>query len=161
MDKGRKTINKLVYVIILNYNGYADTINCIDSVQKSSYQRIKILVVDNGSCDDSIRWIAEKFPDLEILCTGQNLGFAKGNNIGIQRALEDGADYICILNNDVIVAEDMIELLAANLYQNEKKIVGPATLMWDSEILHSDGLKINFYTGSSCSIDLWGGNMTA
>lgn len=149
MDKGRKTINKLVYVIILNYNGYADTINCIDSVKKSSYQRIQILVVDNGSGDDSVRKIEEAFPDLEILCTGQNLGFAGGNNAGIQRALEEGADYICILNNDAIVAEDMIELLAQNLYQNERRLIGPATMVWDTQIVHSTGLKINFYTGTA------------
>ncbi len=148
-------ISKLVYVIILNYNGCNDTIKCIYSIKKSNYHKIKILVVDNGSQDDSVNKIKKEFPDLDIIQTGQNMGFAGGNNVGIQRALQEGAEYICILNNDVIVSENMIDVLVQSLCQNDRRIVGPATMIWDSETVHSTGMIINFFTGTARILNLW------
>jgi hypothetical protein len=96
-------MSKLVYIVILNWNGWRDTIDCIDSCQKLSYPRFRILVVDNGSTDDSESRIRERFPEIEILQTGSNLGFAGGNNVGIRHALTEGADYVWLLNNDTVV----------------------------------------------------------
>lgn len=145
----------LVYVIILNYNGYADTINCINSVKKSSCHKMKILIIDNGSQDESEKKIRETFPELEVIQTGKNLGFAGGNNIGIRRAMGEGADYICILNNDVVVSEDMLSILLNSLQQDARRVVGPVTMMWNTETIHSTGMKINFYTGTADIINLW------
>lgn len=147
-------MEKAVYVIILNYNGYEDTIKCIQSVKKSTYQKLRIIVIDNGSKDFSENRIKEVFPDIYIIQTGKNAGFAGGNNIGIRYALQEGADYICLLNNDVLVAEDMISILVKVLKENERRIVGPATMIWREEIIHSTGLKINFSKGTARLINL-------
>jgi hypothetical protein len=74
-----------------------------------------VVVVDNGSTDGSVRSIREADPHAAILETGANLGYAGGNNAGIRRAIEQGADYVCILNNDVVTAPDFLEPLAAAL----------------------------------------------
>lgn len=139
----------LVYVIILNYNGFDDTKNCIESVKKSSYPRIKIVVVDNASSDDSAVKLRESFSDCIVLQTESNLGYAGGNNVGIKYALEQGADYICILNNDTLIAENTIEILMNKIISTRNCIVGPATLFWNKEIVHSAGVDINFWKGTS------------
>ena len=96
---------KHVFVIILNWNGASDTCACLASLEKSKVksQKSKVIVVDNGSIDDSVATIRKNFPNVEVIETGKNLGFAGGNNIGIRRALEDGADFVWLLNNDTFV----------------------------------------------------------
>lgn len=91
-----------IYVIILNYNGYADTIACVRSLQRGGYPHT-IVVVDNGSSDDSVLHFKKEIPEVTLIETGRNLGYAGGNNVGIRYALELGAEAICILNNDTIV----------------------------------------------------------
>ena len=76
-----------VFIILLNYNGYKDTIDCINSLLNINYDEFKIVVVDNNSTDDSHRILNDYLSDLEIvkyIQTGQNLGFSDGNNIGIK-----------------------------------------------------------------------------
>lgn len=141
--------NKLLYVIILNYNGGEDTIRCIESVRKSNYNRFKILVVDNGSEDASHFLLGKMFTDIEILQSGKNLGYAGGNNIGIEYALKRGAEYICLLNNDVVIAQDMLSILVENLQEDDKKVVGPAILFWNEERVYSTGAIINFWKGTA------------
>jgi len=100
-----------VSIIILNWNGKSDTLNCLASVLKINYQNYNVIIVDNGSQDDSIIAIKQKFPNVHLIATGENLGYAGGNNVGIQYALDNNADYILVLNNDTIVAPDLIDLL--------------------------------------------------
>lgn len=96
-------MDPLVYIILLNWNGWRDTIDCLNSIKKSDYQNYQIIVVDNGSTDDSVLQLRLFDPNLIILESGNNLGFAGGNNIGIRYALQNNADYIWLLNNDTIV----------------------------------------------------------
>jgi hypothetical protein len=107
-----------VGIIVVNWNNVHDTLDCLRSLAHLDYSRYKVLVVDNGSGDDSVLRIRAKFPEVGILETGKNLGYAGGNNLGIRHALEDGADLICILNNDVMVEPDfltpLLEALAAD-----------------------------------------------
>lgn len=98
----------VVFVIILNWNGYQDTVACVESCLQSTYLAFQILIVDNGSSDNSEPLLRQRFPDIEILQTGSNLGFAGGNNVGIRQALASGADYVWLLNNDTIVAPDAL-----------------------------------------------------
>jgi len=98
----------IVAIVILNWNGYQDTVACVESCLLSTYQSFHILIVDNDSTDNSEGLLRQRFPDLEILQTGSNLGFAGGNNVGIRRALASGADYVWLLNNDTIVAPDAL-----------------------------------------------------
>src|SRR5579885_2686307 len=81
----------LVYVILLNWNGWRDTVACIDSLKRLTYPEYRILVVDNGSTNDSVHRILTAFPDVPILEAGSNLGFAGGCNLGIRHALAQNA----------------------------------------------------------------------
>jgi GT2 family glycosyltransferase len=92
-----------VSVIVLNWNGGNDTVGCLSSLQSLNYENCGVLVIDNGSTDDSAALIREAFPEVEVLETGQNLGFAGGCNVGIRRALAQRADFIWLLNNDTTV----------------------------------------------------------
>src|SRR5262245_13324392 len=92
-----------VAVILVNWNGKADTLACLESLRQDSYVNKQAIVVDNGSTDDSVRVIRDSFPATTLLEAGANLGFTGGNNIGIEHALRSGADYIFLLNNDTTV----------------------------------------------------------
>lgn len=97
-----------VCIVILNWNGYQDTVACVESCLQSNYPAYSIIIVDNGSRDNSEKLFRQRFPDIEILQTGSNLGFAGGNNVGIRHALASGADYVWLLNNDTIIAPDAL-----------------------------------------------------
>jgi GT2 family glycosyltransferase len=97
-----------VAIIILNWNGKDNTCECIESVQKLDYSNYKIIVADNGSEDDSIAVLTDRFPDIVILENGLNLGFAEGNNRAIVYAMDQGFDYLLLLNNDAIVDSQLI-----------------------------------------------------
>ena len=93
-----------VNIIVLNYNGHDYTLECLRSLQHLMYSNVHVIVVDNDSTDGSVETIHTAFPSMTVIETGANLGFTGGNNLGIQYALEHGADYIMLLNNDTIVA---------------------------------------------------------
>jgi GT2 family glycosyltransferase len=95
---------KRVEVVVLNWNGWRDTLGCVASLQKLDYPNFGLIVVDNGSTDDSQDQIESHFPDLTVLQTGANLGFGGGCNVGIRCALERGADYVWLINSDATVA---------------------------------------------------------
>lgn len=90
-------------IVVLNWNNAADTLACLESLATLAYPAYEVLVVDNGSTDDSVARIRAGFPNAPILETGANLGYAGGNNAGIRHALAAGAEAIGILNNDVTV----------------------------------------------------------
>lgn len=120
-----------VNIVILNWNGWKDTIECLQSVQQINYRNFCVLVVDNGSSDKSVEQIQQAFPDVDILQTGANLGYAGGNNVGIRWALEHGADYILLLNNDTVVATDIL-----SAFINAEKLLPAGSIL---------GAKIFFY----------------
>lgn len=109
-------------VIILNYNVRYFLEQCVLSVQKSLEDiNGEIIVVDNASSDDSCQMIKEKFPSITLIENKENLGFPKGNNIGVAQAK---GEYICILNPDTVVAEDTFKKLLAKSYQLSAGIIG-------------------------------------
>ena len=97
-----------VYVVIVNWNRPEDTIECIKSVKNISYPNFEIILVDNGSKDNSIETIKEIYKDINSIENKKNLGFAEGNNVGIRFALNNDAEYIWLLNNDTIVHPDAL-----------------------------------------------------
>ncbi len=103
----------LLYVIILNWDLPAETIACLHTVTCSDYANFGIIVVDNGSTDDSVVQIQKAFPEIHMFQNEINLGYAEGNNIGIRYALENGAEYVLLLNNDARVEKDTLSRLAA------------------------------------------------
>ncbi len=92
-----------VFTVVLNWNGSGDSIECVESLKKVTCPNHNILIVDNGSTDDSEGILRNRFPEITLIQTGRNLGYAGGNNAGIMEALKRGADYIILLNNDTVV----------------------------------------------------------
>lgn len=102
-----------VLIVVLCYNGIELTLACIESLQRLSYASFDILVVDNASQDGTPAAVRAQFPDVEVIETGANLGFAAGNNVGLRYALDHGYDYALLLNNDTEVAPDLLAVLVA------------------------------------------------
>jgi len=97
---------------VLNWNGGPDTVDCLESLAQANLDRATVLVVDNGSRDDSLARIRGRFPSQRILVLAENQGYAGGNNAGIRAALDAGAGGVLLLNNDTRVAPDFLQSLA-------------------------------------------------
>jgi GT2 family glycosyltransferase len=139
----------LVYIIILNYNTYEETLRCLESVTKIEYENYKIVVVDNNSVDNSAEVLRHKAKEYIFIANDSNLGYAKGNNIGINLALEQGADYICILNNDVEVEKNFLCRLITYMERDKKVgIAGPCICDFEERgKIQSMGANLNLLTG--------------
>ena len=96
----RHSPDPLVFVVVLNSNGWADTRECLDSLRRLDYENRRVVVVDNGSADNSELHIRRSFPEVTVLQAGENLGFSRGNNLGIRHALAHDAAFVWLLNND-------------------------------------------------------------
>lgn len=144
---------KKVFIIVLNWNGKDDTIECVESLKKIDYPERKIVIVDNGSTDDSVEILPKKYfqDDIGFIAVKKNLGFAGGNNIGIEYALKNGADYILLLNNDTTVEPDFLsKLVEAGEKEEKAGFLGPKIMFFsDKGIIWSAGGKIlnNFTRG--------------
>lgn len=116
----------LVAVILVAYGGRDDTVACIKSIQKSDYPNFRIILIDNDSPDDTSQFVRGTFPDVILVVSEKNLGFAGGNNLGIDKALELNADCIFLLNNDTEIAPDTIRKLVESAGKSEKLgAIGP------------------------------------
>ncbi|MDH5609725.1 MAG: glycosyltransferase family 2 protein [Cyclobacteriaceae bacterium] len=109
-----------VAIIIVNWNSFEYTSVCIQSLQKVQYDSFTILVVDNGSEDQSSLKIAHEFPEVVMIRNEKNLGFTGGNNRGIQWALERGFPYIMLLNNDTEVHPGFLYPLVEKIKESEE-----------------------------------------
>ena len=140
-----------VSIIILNWNNYWDTIECIRSLEKATYPNLDILIVDNSSDNDSEVILRKEFPSYVFKQTGINLGFAGGNNIGIRQALKKGADYILLLNSDTVVKENFLEpLINAGEHVPDVGILGGKTYnYYDKKRLCSAGANLNWLKGTA------------
>jgi hypothetical protein len=120
-----------VAAIVLNWCKEADTAACLDSLGASHYDALDVLLVDNGSPDGSGERLHERFPSAGYLQTGTNLGYAGGNNRGIVRALDAGAEYLLILNNDTVVDADCVANLVRASESASAPVVAPLILYFD------------------------------
>lgn len=114
-------IQPSVAIILVNWNSYDFSVNCINSLKKCNYNNFKIILVDNGSNDFSIDKLYSKFKDIHFIKNKTNLGFTGANNIGILHALEENFDYIMLLNNDTEVKENFLKNLV-HRYENESSL---------------------------------------
>ena len=128
----------MVTIILLNYNGWRDTISCLESLLKQTTKDWRVVVADNGSQDDSLeqldRWIASHAAEeqIQLLPLGTNYGFAKGNNLAIETAQKQKSDYYWILNNDTVVEPDCLERLVLYMEQHpDITAVTPAIRLFD------------------------------
>lgn len=109
-----------VAIIIINWNSFEFTSQCLHSLASISYRNVEIIVVDNASTDKSGEKLKDKYPEITLFTNIENLGFTGGNNKGIQYALNEGKDYVMLLNNDTVVTESFIEPLIASIDTDAK-----------------------------------------
>ena len=143
---------KRVEVVVLNWNGWRDTLVCIASLHKLDYPNFGLIVVDNGSSDGSQDQIEARFPAIKVLQTGANLGFGGGCNAGIRRALEQGADYVWLINSDTTVdVSALTELVRVADGQAEVGAVGSVLYEADQpeQVQLWGGGKVHLWTGFS------------
>lgn len=115
-----------ISVILLNLNAYQDTRDCLESLRQVRYDNFEITVVDNGSVDDSASRLAREFASVTFLRSERNLGFTGGNNLGIDHALQRGAKYVLLLNNDTLVDPEFLRILIEAAETDDKiGMVGP------------------------------------
>lgn len=130
-----------VYIIILNWNGLSDTLECLYSIHRSTYLNYKIVIVDNGSTDGSVSTIKKLFPDISLIENPRNMGFTGGNNIGIRFAMENGAQYVWLLNNDTVIEPGTLAgLIAKGESSNTIGLVSPV-IHW-----YEDRDSVQFYS---------------
>ncbi|GAB4544388.1 MAG: glycosyltransferase family 2 protein [Thermodesulfovibrionia bacterium] len=163
----------LVQIIVLNYNNFKDTIDCLNSLADLTYPNYKVLIIDNASEDDSVKrihkWLIEQerdfqilgedslfniktLPDFILVIKNKNTGYAGGNNTGIRLAIKNGARYVWILNNDTTVHPDALtELVKVAERQPMIGIVGSKIYFFDNpdRIWFSSGY---YVTDKRCDI---------
>jgi GT2 family glycosyltransferase len=134
--------NPSVACVVLNWNGWQDTLVCLAALARTQYPNLTVIAVDNGSTNDSVGRIRAAFPQIPLVETGKNLGFAGGVNAGIRCALEQAAQYVWLLNND---AQPRPDALAA--------LVGKAT----SDPRFGAVGSVLLYAEDSTNVQAWGG----
>lgn len=118
--------NTSVWAVILNWNLPVDTNQCVASLQQSDYSNLTVVVVDNGSTPENLAALTTEAQGAVLVRSAENLGFAGGCNLGIRYALDHGADYVFLINNDTTVAPDMLSrLVAAQEADPTLGVVGP------------------------------------
>ena len=122
-----------VFIIVLNWNGYMDTVECLRSLEKCSYPAYEVVVVDNGSTDGSVERLKKDFKDVVYIENKENLGYTGGNNAGIRYAIGKGAEYIWLLNNDTTIkADSLMRLIEVAGNDPRAGLLGPKILQMDN-----------------------------
>jgi GT2 family glycosyltransferase len=141
-----------VFIVVLNFNGWRDSAACLSSLRQLHYDNYEIVVVDNGSTDDSVARIRSQYSCLRLIEAGKNLGFAGGCNLGIRQALAHSAEFIWLLNNDTIADPRSLQALVDSA-RCESRIgaVGSAIYcMHERDNLQAwGGGQVNFWLGRS------------
>ena len=138
-----------VTIVVLSWNNYDDTYECLRSIENLNYPAYSVIVVDNGSTDDSTQRLMHQFSKTEFAINKENYGYAKGNNIGINVALSKGADYVWIINNDVVVEENaLLNMVDAAESDDKVGIIGSKVFFYDEpQRLWFAGGIVNKWTG--------------
>ncbi len=136
-------------IVIISWNGKEDLLKCLASLERLDPPRPRIIVVDNGSTDGTTDAVRENFPRVRLLSLSRNLGFTGGNNAGIEAALEEDAEYVCLLNNDTEVDPGFLrELLRAAREHPRAGILGSRVLYLSSpETVWSQGIRVGRLSG--------------
>lgn len=151
-------MEKKIAIILLNYKGYEDTKACINSLKEIDYKNFNVIVVDNDSQDGSFEKLQQDFSvkadghsgdqnaaleaahfitvgneELHFMASGKNGGFAYGNNIGIEYALDKGADYVLLINTDTLVEKDFLNILVEEAESREDVGVVTGKILYESK----------------------------
>lgn len=125
-----------VAVVILNYLNYKDTIECIESLENDKYSNKEIIIVDNGSYNESWQVLSDKYKNsnIHLVKSEENLGFAKGNNLGIKYARNNlKCNYILLTNNDTIFKDNNMITSLINSYEEGIAVIGPRIISADNQ----------------------------
>lgn len=139
-----------VSIVVINWNGWEETLECLESLYKISYTNYDVILVDNNSQDDSVRRIndfTKEKSSFTLIENKENYGFAEGNNIGIRYALDHlNPAYILLLNNDTVVDKDFLkELIDAGEKNDVMGILGPKIYFYNKpDVIWSAGCKISW-----------------
>lgn len=134
-----------VFVVILNFNGAKTLQNCLAAVFQSDYPGLEVIVVDNNSTDGSLEEARIKYSKAHFIKNSKNVGFSKGNNVGIRYALEKFADLVFILNNDTVIEKTTISDLVRTASMNKRiGITSPVILGSDNNSIWFAGGKIDW-----------------
>ncbi len=135
-----------VFIVVLNYNGGNELRQCLDSVYKLNYSNFEVIVVDNNSSDNSFEKARKRFDRFHFIKNSRNLGFSAGNNVAIKWALEKGAEYVFLLNNDAVVEKNALTNLI-EIAEKEKQIgiVSPIIYNKSGGKVWFSGGKINWW----------------
>ncbi len=161
-----------VSIIVLNWNGLADTSECLRSVAELDYGNAEVIVVDNASTDGSAEALQRTFPFVRMIRNRENAGFAAANNQAMKRALEGGADFVWLLNNDTVAPPDALGRLVGGAEPPEVGLTSPviyfdapggklqfcgSVIDWKNRrIVHLDGLEALAAVGPGENLSLWG-----
>jgi GT2 family glycosyltransferase len=128
--------DQTVAVVILNWNGGEDILDCLQSVFESTHKAIAVAIVDNGSVDGSTKEIRSRYPEVHFIVNSQNLGFARGSNQGMRWALGEGIQYVLLLNGDARLGPDAVaELLAVTQEEEDSVVACPRIYLEGSDRL--------------------------
>ena len=144
-----------VTVVIVNWNGLKDTVECLESLREIDYSNFSIILVDNGSSNNEVDELKAKFTDIRIIMLKRNLGFAIANNVGIRVAINEGSDYVLLLNNDTIVGRKFLSELVKTAQNNSRVgILGPKIYLYDDKkrIWYAGGKLNMYFTHSSIGV---------
>jgi GT2 family glycosyltransferase len=139
-----------VAIVIVNYNGFEYTRECLDSIEKLTYPDYVILLVDNGSADGSGEALRTRYQDrIVYVPLAKNLGVTGGNNAGIRYALTHACDYVLFLNNDTLVEADLLDKLVQASQANDDAMVVPKIICYydQKRLDHWIGSAFNWRTG--------------
>ena len=150
---GGQHAEPLVVTVILNWDNFEDTAECLNSLAETVYANHEVLVVDNHSSDESPERLREEFPWIHFHRTEYNGGYAYGNNLGIEVALDLGAKYVFLLNNDTVIEPDTVGNLVRPLETDaDVGIATPMIYYYDQE---------DTIQACGSEIDVWRANTTA
>ncbi|HVM98297.1 MAG TPA: glycosyltransferase family 2 protein [Candidatus Acidoferrales bacterium] len=142
-----------VVVVVINWNRCDDTLACLASLRRVEYPACEIVVVDNGSRDDSVARLRAAYPQVQLIAEAENSGFVGGSNRGIRTARSSGAEYILLLNNDAIIAPDCLTLLADAAAPGDVAAVGPTIYFHDRhDVICSAGERIDWKRGRTITL---------
>jgi GT2 family glycosyltransferase len=121
-----------IAIILLNWNGKKDTIECLESLKGLTYKNYTVIIADNGSSDDSLTMLSSLYPQHLFLDNQANLGFAEGNNRAILYALEKGFDALLLLNNDTVVDPSFLTAFVDLAAKHPKSILGAKPYLYST-----------------------------
>lgn len=148
MKRGATGEPSTVAIVIVNWNAYEDTSECLWSLQQVAYANRRTVIIDNGSANGEADRLAQAFPEVHVIANEANEGFARASNHGIEWALAEGASYVLLLNNDTVVAPDFLTHMVEYMedHPNAGLVVPLITYHGLDRIWYAGG-QLNLWTG--------------